>query len=182
MSKRKADGAGENHEPKPKKKAAPKTLKEKIGSILDTEESLTSLVALKKLLAERFGFEANDGNNKRLQAALQQMCDEGAAGKVGASYHGSQDSPSFLAHHQLQQQLEAEREQKLLHATEMCCPWCEQWIDAYTNCINEDEIRSEEILIRIFRCSLCNKEFYSGDQFGDDNGVVGRKVRFIKRT
>ena len=180
MSKRKADN---NPGPGNKKKiAGPKTLKDKISAILDEEEHLTSLAALKKLLSENYGIEANAVNNKKLNKTLQTMCEEELIGKVGGSYHGGPDSPSFLEHNQGEQQLEAEREQKLLHASEMCCPWCLHWMDAYQNCTDEDCIRSEEILIRIFKCADCSKQFFSGDQFGDDNGVVGRKQRLIKRS
>lgn len=109
------------------------------------------------------------------------MCGDHLIGKVGGSYFGGPGSPSYLQQHQKEQQEQIEREQKILHAMEMCCPWCKQWINAYQNCIDEDMLRSEEILIRVFKCSNCQKQFYSGDQFGDDNGVVGRKSRLIKR-
>lgn len=178
MSKRKADDVVEQQ---PKKKADKKTLKDKIISILSVEEHLVSLAALKKLLLENFGFETTTANNNKLNKTLKSMCDEQVIGKIGGSYHGGEGSPSFLEYNQGEQLLQEEREQKLLHADEMCCPWCLTWLNAYQNCIDEDMIRSEEILIRIYKCSKCSKNFYSGDQYGDDNGVMGRKVREIKR-
>jgi hypothetical protein len=180
MAKRKAvDNADDGNQ---RRKAEPKTLKDKISAILDAVEHLTSLAALKKLLNENYDIESNATNNKKLSKALQEMCEQNLIGKVGGSYHGGPESPSCLEHNQGELQKQAEREQKLLHASEMCCPWCLHWMDAYLNCIDDDLIRSEDILIRIFKCANCSKEFYSGDQFGDDNGVVGRKIRKIRRS
>lgn len=182
MSKRKADSNSAAGQRNQKKTAPPKTLKEKITAILEVEEHLTSLAALKKLLNENYGIETNTANNAKLNKTLKSMCDAEVIGKVSGSFHGGPESPSFLEHNQGEVRLQAERDQKQLHASEMCCPWCSHWMNAYQNCINEDIIKSEEILIRIFKCEDCAKQFYSGDQFGDDNGVVGRKKRDIRRT
>lgn len=170
---------------KQKKKAAPattgkapKTLREKILHLLAHEDTLISLIKLKKRLTEApYNIEENTTNNNKINKLLKTLQEEeGHAdyfGKIGGSYHGGTNSPAYQTWRKEEDQRLAKEADDKAHADDINCPFCDKWNDVMKTFKGEDSIARGGRFV----CQFCKKTFWS---WISDGYRYGHEVEYKK--
>lgn len=162
----------QEQEKRNKKIKTPKTLKEKILTILSNSNTLLGLQKIKKILITEYDMKEtkvfNANVNKTLKLLSEDKNEIDRFGKIGGSYHGGIRSQAYLSHER--EQREKQELKKHIDDGEVLCPYCNLW------CSDECFVREDSVARGgLYLCEHCSEEFWT---WISDGYSIGHKVEY----
>ncbi|RHY54692.1 hypothetical protein DYB30_004240 [Aphanomyces astaci] len=156
--------------PKRRVPPKPKSLKDRIVSIVTESSIMLGAPTIKKKLVHDFGLVNSRAFNTNVNKALKELADDDDRkdfGKCGGSYHAGPTSAAYLAH--VAKETEAGQLEAYKREGRVLCCHCNQW--TLNEFIREDYVaRGAECL-----CCGCNKTYFT---WISDGYTEGHEVEY----